>query len=241
MKLHTFLNTAFIAISLLAAIPSQAQTIRLTTEFYPPYNMVDGDNIITGISTDIVRELFKRNKTSYQIELLPWQRAYDSALSNQNSGVYSTSRTAERERLFKWVSPLTTYKWVFLAKKERNIQLNSLEDAKKYTIGGYYGDATAQYLESKGFTLDLVSRDDLNALKLARDRIDLWATGNLSGPYFAKKQNVTGLVEVLTFKETPMGIAFNPNTSANIINSLNKTLQAMHADGSINTIYEKYR
>lgn len=217
------------------------EPIKLTTESYPPFNMLSRAGDISGISTDIVREMFKRSRIPVEMEMLPWNRAYAMAQETPNVGVFSTTRTTERETLFKWVSPLTLNNWVFLAKEDRNIRLTSLQDAKKYRIGGYRGDAIALYLESQGFDLDLVSRDDLNALKLARGRIDLWATGHLLGPYLAKQQRVEGLVEVLTFKETVMGIAFHPETSDAVINRLNATLQEMYVDGSIDRIFNEYR
>ncbi|WP_293267498.1 ABC transporter substrate-binding protein [Neptunomonas sp.] len=220
---------------------SHAERFELTTESYPPFNMLARNNEITGISTDIVRELFARQQFEYDISLLPWNRAYAMALDTPKTGVFSTTRTPEREALFKWVSPIALNNWVFLSLKERNIQLNSLEDAKQYRIGGYRGDAAALFLEKQGFKLDLVSRDELNAVKLARKRIDLWATGHLLGPYIAKMQKVKGLTESLTFKETVMGIAFHPDTPSNLINDLNLSLQNMYEDGTVEKIYARYR
>ncbi len=213
---------------------------QLTTESYPPFNMNDANGEITGISTEIVREIFKRNKLDYTISLLPWNRAYSMATEKPNIGVFSTTRTPEREALFKWVSPLTLNNWVFLSRKDRNIQLKSFADAKKYRVGGYRGDAIALYLEKQGFELDLVRKDDLNAVKLARGRIDLWATGHLLGPYIAKQKGVTGLTESLTFKKTVLGLAFHPDTPSKVIDALNKSLRDMAKDGTIRAIYGKY-
>lgn len=226
---------------LLVWLPVQAEKVRLTTEAYPPFNMSGRTGEITGISTDIVRELCRRAGVDYSIELMPWVRAYNEALEHANVGVFSTTRTPEREALFKWVSPLTFNNWVFMAKASRNIRLASLEEAKRYRIGGYKGDAVAVFLQSQGFELDLVNRDDLNALKLARERIDLWATGHLMGPYLASKQNIKGLRPIFTFKETTMGLAFSKKTPDKLINQLNATLKSMYADGTIDRIYEGYR
>ena len=93
--------------------------------------MKDANGEITGISTEIVREIFKRNKLDYSISLLPWNRAYSMAAETPNLGVFSTTRTPEREPLFKWVSPLTSNNWVFLSKKDRNIQLKSSRMRKR--------------------------------------------------------------------------------------------------------------
>ncbi|MGK0290222.1 MAG: polar amino acid transport system substrate-binding protein [bacterium] len=223
------------------------QTLHLTTENYPPFNLsADASDSakeakITGISTKIVQELFRRTKTSYTLKLYPWQRAYWLAQNKQNYGVFSTTRTPAREKLFKWVGPLVENDWAFFAKKEKKIKLRSLEDAKKYRVGGYEGDALALYLKSEGFKLNLAIADHYNALLIFKDRIDIWATGRRSGPYLAKQEGVRGLEEVFIFKKTVMYIAFNKSVSNTIIDTLNKALQKMRNDGTIEAIYKRYR
>lgn len=226
------------------ALSVQAQDITklsLTTESYPPFNMEDRSGRITGISTEIVETLLKRSGVSYTLELLPWNRAYTTALEQPATGVFSTTRTAEREALFKWVSPVTFNRWVLLQAPDSNITLTKLEDAKQYRIGGYRGDAIAQYLEKQGFKLDLVSRDELNAPKLIRKRIDLWATGDLLGNHLAKQQGITGLKSVLVFREMPMGLALHASTPDTLVEKLNTTLKALYEDGTVEAIHRKYQ
>ena len=220
---------------------AQAQTIQLKTENYPPYNLADKNGKIVGISTEIVERLFARANVAYKMELLPWTRAYDLALNNNDHAVFSTTQTEAREPLFKWVGPITANNWVFLKNADNEIEVNSLEDAKKYRIGGYRGDAVSLYLESQGFTIHYVNKDYLNARKLDRGRIDLWATGQLLGPYYARENNVWNIEEVMTFRETIMSIAFNKDTSDEIINRLNQELDLMESEGVIDQINSKYK
>lgn len=225
-----------------------AETLHLVTEDYPPFNMrLSGENAgssddpLTGISTDIVRELFRRAGIGYTIRIYPWKRAYDMALRKPGYGVFSTTRTPEREPLFKWVGPLVPNDWILMAKKSRNIKINSLKDAHKYDIGGYKGDATSIFLKKKGFSLQYVRRDYLNARKLNLDRIDLWATGSLKGPYLAKKEGISGLEQVFLFKQTVLSIAFNLSVSDDKISKLNQGLRNMEADGTRDRIFRRYR
>jgi polar amino acid transport system substrate-binding protein len=163
------------------------------------------------------------------------------ALEEENTAVFSTTRTAERESKFRWVGPIAENNWVFLAKESRGISVANLEAAKSLRVGGYQGDAVALYLADQGFDLDLAPRDNLNVLKIDRDRLDLWATGHLLGPYTAKQNGVGGLVSVLTFRETIMSIAFNINTDPALIDNLNAELEAMKAEGVILAIQSGYR
>lgn len=236
------INLAIVIVTYLGAGLANAQPgIHLTTEEYPPFNMSTVSGRITGYSVDVVKEMFRRADLEYDMEMLPWQRAYNLALDTEGYGVFSTTRTEARENLFQWVTPVAYNNWVFLAKRSSNIRITSMEDAKQYRVGGYRGDAAALYLEGLGFKLDLVSRDELNALKLDRDRIDLWATGHLLGPFYAKKHEVPGLEPVMTFRETVMGIAFNKDMPKEIVDKLNETLTIMYSDGTIDKISHNYQ
>ena len=238
---YTKLLYLFLAL-LVAPQSGFAQTIQLKTENYPPFNMSGEQEKIIGISTEIVKQLFERAEVDYKLELLPWQRAFSLALEEPNTAVFSTTRTAERENKFKWVGPIVQNNWVFIAKASSNISLSNLEEAKSLRVGGYQGDAVALYLADQGFTLDLAPQDNLNALKIDRNRIDLWATGHLLGPFQAKQLGVGGLEPVLTFRETIMSIAFNINTDDALIEKLNTELAAMKAEpGLIESIEANYK
>ena len=157
---------ALVALSLAMAVPRLAAapaSLTLTTENYPPFNMQDeASGRIVGISTDIVRALMVRAGQSYRISFLPWQRAFNDALTRPSTCVFSTTETPERLPKFRWVGPLVTNNWTFFGRPDTTIRIDSLNDAKQFTVGGYKGDAVALYLESQGFNQDLAAFDHLN-------------------------------------------------------------------------------
>ncbi len=80
------------------------------TEEFPPFNLMSADKKISGYSTEILHRMLdnagekdeKRN-----IQLVPWARAYRNAQKEgSRSLLYSTTRTKERETLFRWVGPI---------------------------------------------------------------------------------------------------------------------------------------
>jgi len=225
-----------------------SEPLHLLTEDYPPFNMrVNGgstgnaDDPVTGISVDVVRELFKRAGTEYTIQIYVWNRSYNMALKKPGYGVFSTFRTPEREPLFNWVGPLVPNNWTLMGKKSRNIKISTLDDARKYKIGGYKGDAIAAFLEKEGFKIEYAIYDHLNARKLDGGKIDLWATGNLLGPYFSKKEGLSGLEQVFMIKESFMSLALNKSVSAETVAKLDKILEEMKADGTVEQIFSNYR
>lgn len=88
-----------------AAVAGSAE-IHLLTEEFPPFNMASPDGRVGGLSTELIRELLRRAGVPYQIHIQPWIRAYNTALLQDNTCGYSTSRTESREHQFKWVGPL---------------------------------------------------------------------------------------------------------------------------------------
>ena len=86
-----------------------------------------------------MHELFKRANVRYQIVMYPWVRAIKMAESDKDTCVYSTTRTEERETKFLWVGPVAPDNWMLFAKADSSIQLASLDDARKYKVGGLPG------------------------------------------------------------------------------------------------------
>ena len=211
-----------------------------TTEESPPYNMlVDGK--VAGIATEKVVQMMNRAKLSYRIEMLPWARAYLRAMNTPQTCVFSTTRTSEREAKFKWIGPLAFNSWVLYGLADRNLHLNSLEDARSMRIGTYNSDVRDAYLRSKGFKVDTANNDSLNPRKLLLHRIDLWATG----PYEARAQLVANgwsdqIVPILTFNRVELYVACNLNMANDVIDRLNIILQAMNNDGTSTAIERKY-
>ncbi len=243
-------NVLFLYVFLFSYIfpfPCFPESYILATEDYPPFNMsksVNNSNItgieITGLSTDIVNELFNRAGIPIKLEIYPWKRAINLAEYKKGCGVYSTTRTPKREKRFKWVGPIVSHYWTLFTMRDSQITLQSLEDAKKFKIGGYNGDALTLFLEEQGIPVDAVPKDDLNIQKLFWGRIDLWVAGSLLGVYRAQNESIE-IKAVLKFKKDFLWIAFNKETSSETIAHLNTLLKTMHKDGSITSFYKKYK
>ena len=198
-----------------------------------------GTKKIIGISTDIVREVMMRAGISYSIEFLPWKRAYGLALRNPGTCVFSTTETAARKPKFKWVGPLVRHDWVFFGLLDSGIVITSIDDARKYVVGGYDGDATAVYLAQQGFKLDLATHDRYNARKLAAGRFQLWATGQHLGPYLANQAGVA-IKPLFTFRETVMSLACNRSVDDEMIETLNAILADLRREGMVDQLVAKY-
>ena len=240
---------AFAGVTLLLAGTARAAetSLVLLTENFPPYNMArNGKNFaqdenIEGIAADIVREIFKRADISYSLTLrFPWERIYKLALENPGYGVFVMARLPEREELFKWVGPIGPDDWIMLAKADSEITLESLQQARKYRIGAYKGDAIAETLAKQGLKPSVVLRDQDNARRLLNGQIDLWATGDPAGRYLARQEGVSDLKTVLRFNSAELYLALNKNVPDDVVARLQAALDELRKDGGVDAIMARY-
>lgn len=235
-----YLSGCLLATCLLAGRTLPAAPLSITTEHAPPASM-QGPDGVTGRETDKIREIMSRSKTPYQIELLPWKRAYTLALSRQHTCVYSTSRTPERDRLFKWVGPTDEAEWVLYGRADHEFPLRNLEDARKLRIGTYIGDARDEFLRSRGFNVDPATNDTVNPQKLLMNRIDLWAVGMRADSPGPSQLGWAGqLAPLLVFNRVKVYLACNLSVPDALIARLNAALAEMRRDGAVARIDRKY-
>ncbi len=223
-----------------AGLPDAPPQLFITTEHAPPAIMAEGERVL-GYSSDKIHEIMARTGLSYSIDVLPWKRAYTSAVQRPNGCVYATTRTPERETLFKWVGPTDEGAWVLLGRADRNYQLTTLEDARGLRIGTYNGDVRDDYLRARGFTVDPAPSDLLNPQKLLMNRIDLWATGLRPGGGMLEQHGFAGkIVPVLIFNRVKAYLACNRAVPDALIDKMNAALDAMNRDGTSRRLERKY-
>jgi len=163
--------------------------------------------------------------------------------TNANTCVYSTIRSPERERHYKWIGPLTTDQLALFALAANPILLHSIDDARSYRIGTYVGSVANAYLVLNQVVPDIAPDDKLNPKKLAAGRIDLWVASTRTGPYTARQAGVqiTPRLTINTGGDNQMYLACNLDMPDSRVAALNAALVKMKIDGAYLRILNKYR
>ncbi len=207
----------------------------------------DQNDKLTGYAVELVNEMIKRHRTKNTIELVPWARGYEKVLSTPDTALFLMARNPEREKLFKWVGPMTSPKFVLIARKNSHYKFKTLDDAKKVQkIGCYSGDAREQLLLSKGFkNLDSLSKErpnQNNLKKLESGRIDLWVTSldDLSSTAKELGLSPSRFENVYTLEVAYTYIAFNKNTKDSDIKSWKTILEQIKSDGTYSKIMTNF-
>lgn len=224
--------------------------IKIITEKYPPFNFVE-QNKLQGISVDLIVEILKKmgsKKTRESISLQPWARGYSSLQTNKNTCLFSTTRTDEREKQFKWAGPIASTTISLIAKKGKNIKINNPENLKDYKIGVVMDDIGEALLIKNGLSKDALDRaGGLDALKnsimkLEHDRVDLIAYEENVAMWTIKKNKLnSGNYEtVYVLKEGELYYAFSKETDDVVVAEFQKALDSVKNDGTLQTILNKY-
>ena len=231
---------AIVSLGLCAASAAARPRLLITTESSPPSAMM-GERQVIGFATEKIRGIMERVGIDYDIDMLPWKRAYLLAQSQQDTCVYSTTRVPDRESLFKWIGPTHENDWTLFGRADRNYRITSIEDARKYRIGTYNGDVRSDALIAQGFLVDTVQDKLANPRKLLVNRIDLWASSVRVGNAIVAENGWGGqIVPVLTFKRTELYLACNRSVPDALVAKMNAALRAMNSEGVSAAIERKY-
>ncbi len=228
-----------------------AEPLRIVTEELPPYNMTR-DGRLTGMSTEVVQAVLETVGLQADIQSMPWARAYDIALNDENVLIYSIARTAEREQLFKWVGVIAPMRWYLYARPDSGLRLANLEQARHYQIATVAQDAGEQYLLARGFKIgrNLQSNNKYayNYEKLKLGRVDLWISIELNALYLIRRAGedpVKAVEPVLSLPDLGSGgglnMAFSRQTPDALVERFRQGLERIRRDGRYAAIARKWR
>lgn len=223
---------------------AQAHRITLVTEHLPPFQLVEKDNI-GGFATQIVKTTFDQAAVDYELSHHQWSDAYQYTLKTPNTCLYSTIRTTVREPQFTWIGKIADLTTALFAKTNRHIELNSLEDAKQYTVAVMKEDFFHQHLLGLGFVenQNLYVNSSYSALSTLLDmpsrKIDLVIANAHHMPYRLSKNQTQEDVElVLSVDElqSELYLACNKSTDPVIVESLQSTMETLSDAGTFHQI-----
>ncbi len=225
-----------------------AQKIMAVTEEYPPYNYAK-DGKVTGFSTEIVEATLIKAGLQHDIQSYPWVRAYNMALKDKNTLIFSIRRTEEREKLFKWVDVIHHANiYLYKAKARKDINIKTIEDAKQYITVVIPEDASTQKLLDAGFeikkNLHMSPVPETNILLVHKDRAQFVPEDEIGLAYLAHQ----GKLDPKLFEKTIMipglpgelYMAFSNSTPDEIVKKCQKAFKEIKKDGTYDRIKKKY-
>lgn len=210
----------------------------------PPYSMTTTGKLyahkakdVEGVCSEIVKAVMDNSGLSYKIKLRSFNNAYSKVRNKENSAIYCLYSTPEREEKFYSVGPLFKEEWALMAKPGSGIQINSLQEAAGYTIGGDGANPIVKYLVEQGIPVKTSDRVRGHAKMLELGKIDLWAASPEAANYMASEEsNLDGLKKVFVYKVEGEYVFFNKNTDRNTIETIRNSYNDIKKSGSLKNI-----
>jgi polar amino acid transport system substrate-binding protein len=214
-----------------ATIPDN---LTILTEQYPPLNYVE-DGVLKGISADLVVAAMQDLDPAFNrssIRVLPWTEAYNMALNQPDTLLFSTARLAKREDSFLWAGHLYDDPKVLFGLDSRRIGKAEVEALR---IAVITNDSSEEYVLAAGANPSrlvhvITAEEAIKALESGS--ADLFAYGEVAGTkaieQYAKPSSGYGVVYSLG--ECSDYVAANRNTSPEFIEALNQSLHGLRLE-----------
>jgi polar amino acid transport system substrate-binding protein len=225
---------------LCTAVPAESNDDTLSgliwvTEEYPPYNFQE-NGTISGLMVDVVTATARTAGTELlreSIRILPWSEAYQTAVQNPGTVIFSIARIPEREDLFSWVGPVVSSDISLYSSRSRDITINDTWELANYTLGAVTDDIAINFLEEAGIDKETIITDpDPQTLITYLDdgTIDLFAYGSIAAEYHIR--NITGKTGYFKVSgrigSFPVYIGFSKGTSPDLVKQFQHAFDALN-------------
>lgn len=226
-----------------------AQGVRFIGEETIPLLYKNSQNKNEGALFELATALSTYTGLESNFEILPWARAYETALREPNIILISVLKTPQRERELQWIGKVLQAHASLIALKERtDIKITTIKQATKYVVASVRGYGSAKYLQRQGFNeknnLALTSHQSQMWQLLYNKRVDLVMANINIGRFEAKhiglepslmqsKLLIDELVNELQF-------ATGLSTPLTTVMLLQNGLEALKKDGTYDAILKKW-
>ncbi|WP_434361261.1 transporter substrate-binding domain-containing protein [Parasalinivibrio latis] len=211
-----------------SAFASTFDNLRFVTEEYPPYNYTENGEL-KGIAVELLLKSAQGEIGTSDIRVWPWARGYAEAQSGPNTVLFSTTRTPQRESIFKWVGPITETKVVVIVNKsQKDESLSSLVEKSKKSIAVVRDDIGEQRLALKMPDAKVIklSTPDQAAKMLRSGRVSGWAYEENVAYWILEKQGAQrgDFVAIDTLLSGKLYFAVSPDVSDKKVKAMNNAV-----------------
>ena len=226
--------------------------LRVVTESFPPYSFKNEQGKIDGAVTLVVQALLKKGGLPTDIEIMPWARAYSTALVEPNVLIYSIVRIPEREALFYWLAPVTAINiGVYTMPNTKSAELTDLTKLDHMTIGVMRGSSSIEFfksfrnIENKNL-LEMASFNQLYKMLQYR-RINFALAPELLIKYLDMKYHTPVDLRPIPIYKLPlqqqstMYIGLSKKSSPAVVKRFQQAIAEMQQQGDIRTIVDQYK
>lgn len=221
-------------------------TLTVVTECNQPCKTRQSDALPDSLPTQIALNLLAITKDSPEIKVLPWARAFNIALTQKNTLLYSVSRTPKREPLFQWIGNFEDEKYFVWGLKKNATKNKAPTNVNKGSYSTYRGSNEFDYLNKlPGITLQTVVYPSQRLHMVIAERVDYFveseptlkescANLNIDCDQFIKIKEVQQL-------NTPLSFAMNKNSDPDLVKKYQDAFNYLVSSGKLAKVISEWR
>ncbi|ACM93424.1 hypothetical protein NAMH_1188 [Nautilia profundicola AmH] len=230
---------------------------------WPPftfYQKTDNGKKLTGLTVELVDEVFKRIHKTYNIDLIPWKRCLYLVKNYDKTKKYEMfmdgTYTKQRAKDYYLTSPIySTHNVAWFSTKKftkeqiKNLLLSNPDSLKYCDVNGYQIEMYYKKLGlSKNVKIDQGAKSSCDVLKkISKGRCDVMIASKegIIGYSLTGKCNIPkdiSYVKLPVFKETKFYFFISKKypKAKELLLQINKALEEIKKDGTYKKIEEKW-
>lgn len=227
------------------SMPLWAADLRAYTEEFPPFNYTEKMQP-KGYANAVLAEITAQSGLKIERLVFPWPRAVASNQNDDNSLLFTTMRTPEREKKYRWVGPIDGCDLVAIKLKNRkDIQISNAKDLNQYAIAFAKGSANEEVLKKMGVSgskLVAMSSTSNTVSMLYAKRVDL-ITGVYLAHAFIAQQNQHDAAQLEIAYELEKGFgcyfAFNPKVNEQLFRRFDAAFNKLQKSGELQKLKQE--
>lgn len=237
------MRAALLFLSVLPCLLS-AQTLTVATDVWPPFRMLQGDQIV-GYDIDVLNEVAARTELTFSVEQMPWARALRSIEFGQSDIMVGLARTPERARYIDYL-PLVykSCRPAFYGLEQYSKTINTYDDLAPFRVGYVIDSAYFERFDEDNQLLKTAIPREIQLLKMAnRGNIELLIGTDCQVDYELTQRKTLALTKAPWQPAERIDLYFGfsqLNELDAAKSSISKALQSMQNDGYFDALNARY-
>lgn len=230
---------------ILSTLSFSLDKVILTSGEWEPF--ASSKNKDARIGEILVEEAFKNVGIDVEFAYFPWKRSYLFAERGEYDGsvLWVASEERKKEVLFS-DEYIVKVNIVFFHRSDFNFDWKSIEDLKKYKVGGTLGYSEAKALMDQGIDVEIANSEETNFKKLLAGRIDVYSASFITGYSIIKNlfnQKEKGMITTHPVPRTSynmyMFVSKNHPKRDEILSSFNKGMKMLKESNRYDELLNK--
>ena len=214
-----------------------------TSPDFPPFESLEADGSVNGIEIEIMELICKELGVKLEIK----QMNFDSVLPGVQAGKYDVgvsgiSVTPARQKNVKFTNPYCLAAQAIVVTEGSPIKTKADLTGKKISVQS--GTTAETFCMENGYDISSFKANAEAQLALVNNKVAAWVIDDLTAVEMVAQYNAENPAVKLVVLDEPMttepyAFAFNMG-SGSLVTEINKILDKLVADGTVEAIFEKY-